>query len=55
MTNSRVIRVGVHAVSPRSHNGDLAGMQPSVNNNVKPTASIEYLLTPHWGIDALVA
>lgn len=50
-----VLRFGAHVVAPKSHNGNLAGMQASIDNDTKPTASIEYLLTPNWGFDALAA
>lgn len=53
--DSWVVRFGAHMVVPQSDNGQLAGMKSSIDNDVKPTASIEYLITPSWGIEALAA
>lgn len=30
-------------------------MQASIDSDTKPTASIEYLITPNWGVEALAA
>jgi outer membrane protein len=49
------VRFGAHVVDPQSDNGRLAGMKASVGSDTKPTASIEYLFTPNWGIEALAA
>lgn len=53
--NGWVIRFGAHVVDPQSDNGHLAGMKASIGSDTKPTGSIEYLLTPNWGIEALAA
>lgn len=50
-----VVRFGAHVVAPKSDSGHLAGMKSSISNNVRPTVSIEYMLTPNIGIDALAA
>lgn len=50
-----VVRFGAHVVDPQSDNGHLAGMKTSIDNDAKPTGSIEYLLTPNWGVEALAA
>jgi outer membrane protein len=53
--DSWVIRFGAHVVDPASNNGNLAGMKTTIGNSTRPTASIEYLLTPSLGIEALAA
>lgn len=53
--NNWVVRFGAHVVNPKSDNGHLAGMRASIDNSTRPTASIEYLFTPNWGVEALVA
>lgn len=53
--NNWVVRFGAHVVDPQSDNGHLAGMQASIDSDTKPTASIEYLITPNWGVEALAA
>ncbi|MFC5742199.1 OmpW/AlkL family protein [Dyella tabacisoli] len=50
-----VLRFGAHVVAPKSDNGQLAGMRSSIDNDTKPTASIEYLFTPNLGAEVLVA
>lgn len=50
-----VLRFGAHVVDPKSDNGRLAGMKASIDSNIRPTASIEYMATPNWGIDLLAA
>ena len=50
-----VVRFGAHVVDPASGNGHLAGMTASIGSSTRPTGSIEYLATPHWGIEALAA
>ena len=50
-----VVRFGAHVVSPKSHNGTLAGMNAKVSSDLKPTASIEYMATPNGGAELLVA
>ena len=49
------VRFGAHVVDPQSDNGHLAGMQANVDSDTRPTASIEYLFTPNWGVEALAA
>ncbi|WP_243041303.1 OmpW/AlkL family protein [Dyella sedimenti] len=52
-----VVKVGVHNVDPKSNNGSLAdsAFAVDVGNSVRPTGTIEYLLTPNLGIEALAA
>ncbi len=50
-----VVRVGVHTVNPKSNNGTLAGMKASIDNDTKPTFSIEYMFDRNWGVDVLAA
>lgn len=53
--DSWVVRFGAHVVDPKAENGHLAGMQSSISSNAKPTASVEYMITPALGVDALAA
>jgi outer membrane protein len=50
-------RFGVHDVIPKSNNGTLAGgtLDADLDDSVRPTASIEYRVTPNLGFDLLVA
>lgn len=50
-----VLRFGAHVVDPKSNNGSLAGMKAKVSSDLKPTASLEYLATPNWGVELLLA
>lgn len=50
-----VLRFGAHVVDPTSDNGHLAGAKTSVGSSMRPTFSIEYMLTPQWGFEALAA
>jgi outer membrane protein len=50
-----VLRFGAHIVDPTSNNGYLAGAKTSVSSSTRPTFSIEYMLTPQWGFEALAA
>lgn len=50
-----VLRFGAHVVNPKSDNGHLAGMKASVDSDVKPSISLEYMITPNWGVDVLGA
>lgn len=50
-----VVRFGAHVVDPKADNGHLAGMKTTISNNAKPTVSIEYMITPAIGVDALAA
>ena len=50
-----VLRFGAHVVNPKSDNGQLAGMKASITSDTKPTVSVEYLLTPSWGLELLAA
>lgn len=50
-----VVRFGAHVVNPKNDNGHLAGMKTTISNNARPTASIEYMITPALGVDALAA
>ncbi|MET3654695.1 OmpW/AlkL family protein [Dyella japonica] len=53
--NNWVVRFGVHAVAPKDNPGSLAGAQSSISSSTRPTASLEYLFTPNWGLDLLAA
>jgi outer membrane protein len=50
-----VVRFGVHEVVPQKTTGSLAGASSTVSSSGRPTGSIEYMFTPNWGVDALVA
>lgn len=50
-----VLHVGAHLVDPESNTGHLAGMSSSTTRSMRPSISIEYLLTPSWSIEALAA
>ena len=52
-----IFRVGAHVVQPKSNNGTLADgtLKADVENNWRPTFSLEYMLTPNLGIDVLAA
>ena len=50
-----VLRFGAHIVDPTSNNGYLAGAKTSISSSTRPTFSIEYMLTPQWGFEALAA
>jgi outer membrane protein len=57
LDNPWTFRFGVHDVSPTSGTGSLAGgaLKADLDDSVRPTASIEYLVTPSFGIDLLAA
>lgn len=50
-----LLRFGAHVINPTSGNGHLAGMKTSIDSDTEPTASLEYLVTPSWGVDLLAA
>ena len=52
-----IVKVGVHAVDPKSDNGTLAGgtLKSDVGSDVKPTITAEYLFTPEWGVEVLAS
>ena len=50
-----VVRFGASAVDPKSNNGTLAGLRTSVSSSVRPSASLEYMITPNIGVDVLAA
>jgi outer membrane protein len=52
-----VFKVGVHQVAPKSNNGTLAdgALAVKVGKSVEPTVSLEYLITPNWGVQVLGA
>jgi len=50
-----IVRVGGAVVVPTSSTGRLAGLKASVGNDTKLSISLEYLITPNWGVDALGA
>jgi outer membrane protein len=51
------VKVGVHDVSPASNNGTLANgaLKTDVGDDARPTITLEYFLSPNWGIEALAA
>jgi Outer membrane protein W len=53
--DSWVVRFGAHTVDPQSDNGRLAGMKAGIGSDTKPTASLEYLFAPSWGVEVLAA
>ena len=50
-----VVRFGAHVVSPKDNPGSLAGAPASISSSTRPTGSLEYMFTPNWGMDVLVA
>jgi outer membrane protein len=50
-----VVRFGVSDVAPKSNNGTLAGARSSVDSSVRPSGSLEYMITPNLGVDLLAA
>ncbi len=50
-----VLRFGAHVVDPKSDNGRLAGAKTTIGSSTRPTFSIEYMLTPELGFEALAA
>lgn len=50
-----VLRFGAHTVNPKSDNGQLAGMKASIDSDTRPTVSLEYMVTPAWGVEVLAA
>jgi outer membrane protein len=50
-----VLRFGAHVVDPKSSNGTLAGARASIGSDTKPSVSLEYMITPSWGVDVLAA
>jgi outer membrane protein len=50
-----VVRFGAHVVDPKSNNGTLAGARATVDSSVRPSASLEYMITPNLGVDLLAA
>lgn len=47
--------LGLHAVDPKSNNGDLAGMAASVGSSTRPTITVEYFIRDNLGIELLAA
>lgn len=52
-----IVKAGVHDVDPKSGNGRLAGgaLTVDVGSSTRPTATLEYLLTPNLGIELIAA
>ncbi|MGD9584454.1 MAG: OmpW family protein [Lysobacterales bacterium] len=52
-----LVKVGVHAVDPKSGNGNLAGgaFAAEVDSNVKPSLQVEYFLSPNIGVELLAS
>lgn len=49
-----VVRGGLYGVSPKAHPGSLLGLPMAIDSTATPVASLEYLLTPHWDVEAVV-
>lgn len=51
------LRVGAHAVDPKSDNGALAGgaLSASIDSNIQPTFALGRQLSPHWSLELLAA
>jgi outer membrane protein len=50
-----IVHVGAHVVDPQSNTGDLAGLASGTTRSMRPSVSLEYLLSPSWRIEALAA
>lgn len=52
-----LMKLGVHAVNPKSDNGSLAGdtLDVEIDTNARPSFQIEYFLNQHWGLEVLAA
>jgi outer membrane protein len=50
-----LVHIGAHMVDPESDTGNLAGIRASTTRSMRPSVSVEYLLTPSWSIEALAA
>jgi outer membrane protein len=51
------IKAGAHEVDPKSDSGSLAGgvLTPEVGGSLRPSAMLEYLVTPSIGVELLAA
>lgn len=51
------VRVGAHAVNPKSDNGTLAGgtLQASIDTDARPTLVLGRHLSDHWALELLAA
>lgn len=51
------LKLGLHAVDPKSDNGTLAGgaLKTKVDSSVRPSVSLEYRITPNLGVEVLGA
>lgn len=56
-TGDWIVKFGAHQVSPKSDNGRLAGgaLKADVGSDWRPTVTLEYFLTPNWGLEVLAA
>lgn len=52
-----LLKLGVHAVDPKSNNGSLAGgaFDADINSNWRPTIQAEYFLTAKFGVELLAS
>jgi outer membrane protein len=50
-----IVHVGAHVVDPKTNTGDLAGIPASTTRSMRPSVSVEYLLTPAWSVEVLAA
>ena len=52
-----LVKVGAHAVDPKSDSGSLAGgaFEAAIDSSLKPSLQVEYFLNPNIGIELLAA
>lgn len=49
------VGIGLGQVSPKSDNGLLAGTTARIDDNLRPTFTVEYFFRDNWGIELLAA
>lgn len=56
-TTNWVVKAGAHDVDPKSNNGRLADdtLSSDVGSSFRPSVMLEYMFTPHLGVEALAA
>ncbi|MGB7740313.1 MAG: OmpW family outer membrane protein [Steroidobacteraceae bacterium] len=50
-----LVRVGMSQINPDSYNLDIGAAAIVVDSDLSPTATVEYMITPHIGTELLVA
>jgi outer membrane protein len=50
-----LVRVGISQINPDSYNLPLGPAAVVVDSDLSPTATVEYMITPHFGTELLVA